>query len=79
MRRVIVSSAVECDLDKLGRLLIPATLRKHAGLKREALFAGMGKHIELWDKASFEGMTSAVLADDEQRQSIERRLAELGL
>ena len=79
MRRVTVSSAVECDLDKLGRVLIPATLRKHAGLERDALWAGMGTHIELWDKARFESITADVLADEAQRTAIARRLAELGL
>ncbi|MDD9933791.1 MAG: division/cell wall cluster transcriptional repressor MraZ [Myxococcales bacterium] len=79
LRRVMLSGAVECDLDKLGRLLIPATLRKHAGLKREALWAGMGTHVELWDKARFEALTTGVLEDDDEREAIESRLAELEL
>lgn len=79
LRRIYVSGAVECDLDKLGRLLIPATLREHASLEREALWAGMGRHIELWAKDRFEGMRDAVLADDDKRAEMARRLAELGL
>ncbi len=79
LRRVMLSGAAECDLDKLGRLLIPATLRKHAGLKREALWAGMGTHVELWDKARFEALTTGVLEDDDEREAIENRLAELEL
>ena len=39
----------------------------------------MGTHIELWDKARFESLTTEVLADDAQREAIARRLAELGL
>lgn len=79
LRRIYVSGAVECDLDRLGRLLIPATLREHASLEREALWAGMGRHIELWAKDRFEGMRDAVLADDAKRAEMARRLAELGL
>ncbi len=79
LRRIYVSGAVECDLDKLGRLLIPATLRDHARLEREALWAGMGRHIELWAKPHFEGMRDAVLADEDKRAEMARRLAELGL
>jgi MraZ protein len=30
LRRIYVSGAVECEVDKVGRLLIPAGLRKHA-------------------------------------------------
>lgn len=79
LKRIYVSGAVECDVDRVGRLLIPAALRKHAGLKRDALWAGMGRTIELWAKEQFEGLRKEVLADDERRLAISTRLAELGL
>ncbi len=79
LRRIYVSGAVECDVDKLGRILIPATLRKHAALTREALWAGMGPNIELWDKAAYEAVRNDVLDDPEKRQAMARRLADLGL
>jgi len=60
-------------------LLIPSALRKHAGLKRDALWAGMGSYIELWAKASFEDLRKDVLADEDRRLAIAKRLAELGL
>ena len=41
LKRIYVSGAVECEVDKVGRLLIPAALRKHARLQRDALWAGM--------------------------------------
>ncbi|MCZ6806660.1 MAG: division/cell wall cluster transcriptional repressor MraZ [Deltaproteobacteria bacterium] len=79
LKRIYVSGAVECDVDKVGRLLIPAALRKHARLKRDALWAGMGRYIELWSKETFEGLRKDVLADDDRRLAISKRLAELGL
>ncbi|MFW5920523.1 MAG: division/cell wall cluster transcriptional repressor MraZ [Polyangiales bacterium] len=79
LRRIYVSGAVECDLDRVGRVLIPQTLRDHAQLGREALWAGMGNHIELWSKDRFEGMRDDVLEDPEKRMEMARRLAELGL
>jgi MraZ protein len=79
LRRIYVSAAVECDVDKLGRVLVPAALRKHAGLSREVLWAGMGNHVELWDRAAFDGLRDEVLADPDKRDGIARRLAELGL
>jgi len=60
-------------------LLIPAALRKHARLKRDALWAGMGAYLELWSKETFEGLRKAALADDDRRLAISKRLAELGL
>jgi MraZ protein len=79
LRRIYVSAAVDCDVDKLGRVLVPQALRDHAGLKRDLLWAGMGKHVELWDKGRYQGLRDAVLADPEKRQAMARRLAELGL
>lgn len=79
LKRIYVSGAVECEVDKVGRLLIPAPLRKHARLKRDALWAGMGRYIELWSKETFEGLRKDVLADDDRRSAISKRLAELGL
>jgi MraZ protein len=79
LRRIYVSGAVECEVDKLGRILIPATLRKHADLKREVLWAGMGPNIELWDKDGHETLRRDVLSDGDKRQAMARRLADLGL
>ena len=79
LRRIYVSGAVECEVDRLGRLLIPQTLREHAGLERELIWAGMGRHIELWSKTRFEGLRNAVLDNEETRVAMAKRLAELGL
>ena len=79
LRRIVVSGAVECELDKVGRVLVPASLRDHAGLRREALWAGMGKHFELWSKEAFDGIRAAVFDDTGRRQEMAQRLAELGL
>jgi MraZ protein len=79
LKRIYVSGAIECDLDKLGRLLLPSSLRDHAGITREVLWAGMGKNIELWDKERFESLSRAALDDQDKRADMAKRLAELGL
>lgn len=79
IRRLYVSGAVELELDKVGRLLIPQTLRETAGLEREALWAGMGKHLELWSKERFAELRAQVLADESAKLQMAQRLAELGL
>ncbi|HIW22205.1 MAG TPA: division/cell wall cluster transcriptional repressor MraZ [Candidatus Dorea intestinavium] len=43
-------SAVDGELDKQGRTLIPQTLRKYANIDKEVVFIGMGKRAEIWDK-----------------------------
>lgn len=49
-RRMYLSAAVECDVDKQGRILIPPSLRDHAELTKDVIWAGMGRTAELWSK-----------------------------
>ncbi len=79
LRRIYVSGAVECEPDKNGRVLVPSTLRKHAGLGREALWAGMGTHAELWSTDRFDALRESVLGDEDKRALMAARLSELGL
>ena len=79
LRRIYFSSAVECDVDNVGRLLIPQTLRNHADLRREVLWSGMGTHLELWDKDRYAAMREKILNDEPTREEMERRAAEMGL
>lgn len=50
LMRLYVASAQECQIDKLGRVLVPPSLRAHAGLEKEVVWAGMVKVIELWSR-----------------------------
>jgi MraZ protein len=47
-RRMYLSAAVECELDKQGRILVPPGLREHAELVKDVVWAGMGRTAELW-------------------------------
>jgi MraZ protein len=54
MQRFLISGAVECPVDKQGRIGIPAHLREYAGLEKEVTVAGVGQLIEIWDKTRFD-------------------------
>jgi MraZ protein len=56
-RRLYVSAANECELDKAGRLLVPTALRERAALERDVVFAGMGPRIDLWSGERWEEAT----------------------
>ena len=47
--RPVFAGAVKCELDGQGRILIPAALRKYAGLDKEVFVIGCGNHFEVWD------------------------------
>jgi MraZ protein len=38
------------ELDKQGRILIPPTLREHAGLLKDCVVLGQYDYAEIWDK-----------------------------
>ena len=50
LKRVLISGATECLIDRNGRILIPPVLREFADLKREIVWAGMVDYIEIWAK-----------------------------
>lgn len=62
-RRLYLSAALDCELDKAGRMLIPPPLRERAGLEREAFFAGTGVRIELWSKERWQRATTVAPED----------------
>ncbi|HEY3820569.1 MAG TPA: division/cell wall cluster transcriptional repressor MraZ [Polyangiaceae bacterium] len=76
LRRIYVSGAVECEFDDVGRILVPPTLREHASLKKDVLWAGAGRYAELWDKEAWQ---SHFETTDDEKRDIASRLAELGL
>ncbi len=49
LRRFTFSGAVPVEMDKLGRVLIPANLKEYAGIKNEVMVIGAGDHFEIWD------------------------------
>ena len=57
------STAHEVDLDVHGRVLVPPALREFAGLSKDVVWAGMGRHIQLFDKATYEAQMASELAE----------------
>ena len=47
-RRWFTANAAELDLDKAGRINVPARFAQWAGLSSETVVLGSGDHIELW-------------------------------
>lgn len=64
IKRAFMANSIECEIDKQGRILIPADLRKQAALNKEAVFVGVGHKIELWDKERFDEANDFTSLDD---------------
>lgn len=66
-RRVYVSAAVECEVDKTGRVVVPQHMREKAELEKEVLWAGMGRIAEMWSKARWD---EAISMTSEQQAAL---------
>ena len=54
LQRYFMAGASECEVDKQGRILIPAKLRDQAGLNKDVVFVGVLSKIEIWSKERWE-------------------------
>lgn len=48
--RFFYSGAVECTLDKQGRINLPQTLVNYAGLEKECYLIGVSERFEIWSQ-----------------------------
>jgi MraZ protein len=53
MERYFYSGAVEADVDKQGRVMIPAALTSYAKLARDVVVAGVRNRLEIWDREAW--------------------------
>jgi MraZ protein len=50
----IIGHAQEAELDKVGRIAIPPTLRKHANLTKDCMVINGKNRLSIWDCETFE-------------------------
>ncbi len=50
MQLMYVGHATETDIDKNGRILIPAKLREYALIEHKAVMVGQGRRLEIWSE-----------------------------
>lgn len=77
--RIFFSGAMECTLDKLGRIILPPTHREYAGIVKDVIFAGMLKRIEIWSKERFEERVLKPSLDSLQGAAFSEMASRLGI
>ncbi|MFA6190035.1 MAG: division/cell wall cluster transcriptional repressor MraZ [Candidatus Staskawiczbacteria bacterium] len=55
--RTFLASAMEINLDKLGRILVPDYLKKYAGLNKNVVICGLSNRLEIWDLENWNAWT----------------------
>jgi len=51
--RLMLAGAMDCDIDRQGRIVLPDYLRKYALIKKKAVVAGLYNRLEIWDEAAW--------------------------
>lgn len=74
--RYFYSGITECPIDKLGRVLIPQSLKTAANIKKSVVIVGMGPKIEIWSQEQWEELVKKAISDPDQVADI---VSELGL
>jgi MraZ protein len=66
-RRYFFSHAQELEIDKTGRILLPAFLRETANLTDSAVLVGNGDYFELWSPENWQ-LQSDLLNDSDANE-----------
>lgn len=51
--RRLLAGAMEIELDKQGRVMLPSYLRKEAGIGSNVVVAGLMNRLEIWDETQW--------------------------
>ena len=72
--RFFLAGAAQVELDKQGRILLPAALREFAELDKDVVLVGVGSRVEIWSKEKWD-----VACEDEDMDDIAAAMEGLGL
>ncbi|MFA6547687.1 MAG: division/cell wall cluster transcriptional repressor MraZ [Candidatus Magasanikbacteria bacterium] len=74
--RLMLAGAMEVEIDKQGRVVLPEYLREFAGLKKNVVLAGLYNRAEIWDEAKWKAYKTTTETNSNE---IAEKMAELGV
>ena len=72
--RFFFAGAATCEVDKQGRILLPANLREYAGIEKEVVSVGVFSRVEIWSKERYQENN-----DFDDMDEIAEHMADLGI
>ncbi len=72
--RFFFAGAAVCEVDKQGRILLPANLREYAAIEKDVVSVGVLNRVEIWSKDRW--MDNG---DYDDMDEIAEHMAEMGL
>lgn len=74
--RLMLAGAMDCDIDKQGRIVLPGYLKEFAKIQKKLVFAGMYNRIEIWSENLWETYKAQTEKNSNQ---IAEQLGDLGV
>ncbi len=74
--RLMLAGAMDVELDKQGRIVLPDYLRAYAGLKKKVVLTGLYSRLELWDEEKWQSYKKDT---ENESGDIAEALGELGV
>jgi MraZ protein len=74
--RLMLAGAMDVEMDKQGRIILPDYLRKYAGINRKVVIAGLYNRLEIWDEVKWEEYKSR---SEKESPDIAEALSNLGV
>ncbi len=74
--RLMLAGAMDVQVDKQGRVVLPDYLRKYASLKKKIIIGGLYNRLEIWDENNWEKYKGKT---EKESGDIAEKLGELGV
>lgn len=74
--RFFLSGAVEVEVDKIGRILVPDFLKDFAKLNQKVVLAGVHDRVEIWDEKKWNDYKKKI---EEEADSLAEKLGSIGV
>lgn len=75
-QRFFYGGMMDCEIDKQGRVLVPANLREYAGLEKDVVVVGLARRAEIWSKTEWDKQNEQFIEDADD---VALQMEELGI
>lgn len=74
--RLMLAGAMDLEIDRQGRIILPDYLRSYAKIKKNVVIAGLYNRLEIWDEKEWEEYKRQ---SERESKDIAETLGELGV
>ncbi len=79
LKRFLIGYASDVEMDKSGRILLPAPLREFAMLDKGVYLVGQGNKFEIWNEELWAAKCAQWMQEDSGTESISAQLEQIAL